>query len=209
MNLFLVLLSGICWSIVYIELIRNGFKDKTYGMPLFALGLNFAWEIIYSFDSLLFTSSSLQASVQGVVNLIWALLDAVIVYTYFKYGRRDFPNEAKKYFISFSILAFISCFLMQFAFYFHFDSVQASKYSAFAQNAAMSIMFLTMLFKRRSTRGQTVLMAAAKGIGTLAPTILGGLLEEFNIYIVLMGTICFIFDLIYVIVLYHWKKRGI
>mgnify|MGYP000984424995 CR=1 FL=1 len=42
MSLFLVLLSGVCWSIVYIELIRKGFQDKTYAMPLFALGLNFA-----------------------------------------------------------------------------------------------------------------------------------------------------------------------
>jgi hypothetical protein len=205
MNLFLVLLSGICWSIVYIELIRKGFKDKTYGMPLFALGLNFAWEIIYSVDSLVLNP----ASVQGVVNLIWAALDAVIVYTFFKYGRRDFPDKAKKYFAPFSILAFISCFAIQFAFYFHFESVPASKYSAFAQNAAMSIMFLTMLFSRGSTRGQTVLMAAAKWIGTLAPTILGGFIEEFNIYIILMGAVCFVFDLIYVVILHKWKKTGL
>ena len=58
MNLFLVLLSGVCWSIVYIELIRNGFKDKTYAMPLFALGLNFAWEVIYSVDSLVLNAAS-------------------------------------------------------------------------------------------------------------------------------------------------------
>lgn len=121
-------------------------------MPLFALGLNFAWEIIYSVDSLLLNP----ASVQGVVNLIWAALDAVI-----------------------------------------------------AQNAAMSIMFLTMLFSRGSTRGQTVLMAAAKWISTLSPAILGGFIEEFNIYIVLTGAVCFVFDLIYVVILHKWKKAGL
>jgi hypothetical protein len=46
MELFLILLSGLCWSIVYIQVIRKGFKDKTYGMPLFALSLNVAWESI-------------------------------------------------------------------------------------------------------------------------------------------------------------------
>lgn len=205
MNLFLILLSGISWSIVYIELIRKGFQDKTYAMPLFALGLNFAWEIIYSVDSLLLNT----ASVQGWVNLVWAALDAVIVCIFFRYGRESFPEKAQEYFVPFSILAFAACFAIQFAFYFHFESVQASKYSAFAQNAAMSILFLTMLFTRGNTRGQTVLMAVAKWIGTLAPTVLGGFIEEFNIYIVLMGAVCFVFDGIYTLVLGKWKKAGL
>ncbi len=198
-----MIISGICWSIVYIELIRGGFKDKTYAMPLFALGLNFAWETLYSVDQLFLGSEPLQ----GVVNLIWATLDAVIIITYFKYGREYFPKKAKKYFVPFSILAFVSCFVMQFAFYFQFAKVPASQYSAFAQNAAMSIMFLAMLFNRGNTRGQSKLMAVAKCVGTLAPTILGGLIESFNIYILLMGIICLIFDVLYIIALYGMKKE--
>ncbi len=33
----LIVISGICWSIVYVDSIRIGFKQKTYAMPLFAL----------------------------------------------------------------------------------------------------------------------------------------------------------------------------
>ena len=44
----LIITSGICWSSVYIDSIRTGFKQKTYCMPLFALGLNIAWEGIYA-----------------------------------------------------------------------------------------------------------------------------------------------------------------
>lgn len=40
MEMFLTLISGIGWIIVYEECIRLGFKEKTYAMPLFALGLN-------------------------------------------------------------------------------------------------------------------------------------------------------------------------
>lgn len=200
MKEMMMLLSGICWSIVYVELIRGGLKYKTYVMPLFALGLNFAWETIYSVDDLILGA----ASVQGWVNLVWATLDAIIVYTYFKYGRKYYVEEAKKYFIPFSILAFITCFAMQFAFYFQFDTVLASQYSAFAQNAAMSILFLAMLFQRKDSEGQTLTMAVAKWIGTLVPTILGGFLESFNIYIIIMGAICFIFDGLYTILL--WKQ---
>ena len=31
-GLLLVGISGLCWTIVYIELIRNGIKDKACGM---------------------------------------------------------------------------------------------------------------------------------------------------------------------------------
>jgi hypothetical protein len=41
-GLILVGISGLAWTVVYLFLIRAGFKDKTYGMPLFALALNIA-----------------------------------------------------------------------------------------------------------------------------------------------------------------------
>jgi hypothetical protein len=30
---FLTLFSGLCWTIVYLDIINRGFRDKTYGMP--------------------------------------------------------------------------------------------------------------------------------------------------------------------------------
>ncbi|EPY2527527.1 hypothetical protein ACXA0J_002086 [Listeria monocytogenes] len=202
MTLFLTLLSGIAWTIVYIELIRNGIKYKTYAMPLFALSLNFAWEIIYSVNDLVINSNSV--GVQGLVNLIWACFDLIIVYTYFKYGKKYFPENAKKYFIPFSILVFVTGIAIQFAFYLSFASIPAAQYSAFMQNVAMSILFVAMLFQRQNTNGQTLLMAFAKWIGTLAPAILMGVLQEINIYIIICGFICSIFDIIYITFL---KKR--
>ncbi|EPH77716.1 hypothetical protein D929_00041 [Enterococcus faecalis 02-MB-P-10] len=52
MELFLTLISGSSWTMVYIISIYKGFKDKTYAIPLFALGANFFWEVIYSLSSL-------------------------------------------------------------------------------------------------------------------------------------------------------------
>ena len=48
MDLFLTGLSGLAWTMVYIAAIRVGFRDKTYAMPMAALGLNIAWEWIYA-----------------------------------------------------------------------------------------------------------------------------------------------------------------
>ena len=202
MELLLTLISGIAWTIVYIELIRTGFKYKTYGMPLFALGLNLAWEMIYSFDAL-----SHGIGVQGTVNLVWMLLDIVILVTYFMYGRKHYIGDAKKYFIPWSILALISCALIQFAFYFEFRGIAAAEYSAFAQNAAMSILFVVMLMSRKDTDGQNLRIAIAKWVGTLAPTILMGLLQKFSIYILLMGIICCLFDMLYIFLLNKRKAE--
>lgn len=203
MELFLTLLSGIAWSIVYIELIRNGYKHKTYVMPLFALSLNIAWELLYSINDLFIISSS--NGIQAIVNLIWACLDLIIVYTYFKYGKKYFPDDSRKYFLPYSLLVFITGFAIQFAFYFSFNSLAAAQYSAFMQNVAMSILFLVMLFQRKESTGQTLLMAVSKWIGTLAPALLMGLIQGFNPYIIICGVICSMFDLLYIYFL--GKKR--
>ncbi|MCT0017569.1 hypothetical protein EFE32_12370 [Lactococcus lactis subsp. lactis] len=204
MEIFLTLLSGISWTIVYIELIRNGLKYKTYLMPLFALSLNISWELLYSINDLIIVPST--NNIQAIVNLVWACLDLIIVYTYFKYGRKYFTEESEKYFLPFSILIFITGLALQLAFYYSFTPLAAAQYSAFMQNVAMSILFLIMLFNRRDTTGQTILMGVAKWIGTLAPALLMGLIQSFNPYIIICGVICSIFDLLYI---YFLNKKSI
>ncbi|EPH77717.1 hypothetical protein D929_00042 [Enterococcus faecalis 02-MB-P-10] len=137
------------------------------------------------------------------------MFDAIIVYTYFKYGKNYFPENAKKYFISFSLLSFVANFALQLAFYLQFPSmIEASEYSAFLQNAIMSILFIGMLFRRNSTEGQSIVIAIAKWIGTLVPTILMGIMNGINIYIVICGIVCTIFDLIYIYFLATWERVG-
>ena len=177
-------------------------------MPLFALGLNFAWEVIYSVDEVIgFIGNPGMFSVQTAANIIWACLDAVIVYTYFKYGKEYFPENAQKHFVPFSILAFATCVVLQLAYFFEFKGIPAAQYSAFVQNAAMSILFLIMLYRRDSQKGQTMTIAVAKWLGTLAPAILMGLFQGFSIYIVLTGIVCSVFDIIYIVQLARFKKK--
>lgn len=40
MDNFLILVSGLAWTIVYLDSIRIGMKDKTFAMPFWALALN-------------------------------------------------------------------------------------------------------------------------------------------------------------------------
>ncbi len=47
-NLALTIISGLCWTLVYLLIIYRSIKDKTYGMPFWALAFNISWEFIFS-----------------------------------------------------------------------------------------------------------------------------------------------------------------
>ena len=67
----------------------------------------------------------------------------------------------------------------------------------------MSILFIGMLVKRGSREGQSLGIAVNKWIGTLAPTILFGVLGDGgfphgSFLILTVGIFCSVFDLIYI-----------
>ena len=199
----LIVISGICWSIVYVDSIRIGFKQKTYAMPLFALGLNIVWEGLYAFTDI-FVRQSIGA--QAIANTCWFLLDCVIVYTYFKFGRSECRTETeRKWFIPWSVLVFASCITLQVLFYFWFGSVEGEKYAAYLQNVVMSLLYLSMMRQRQSDKGQSMTIAVCKCIGTLTPTIYGTL--EGNWFILVTGIICFVFDVIYIFALSTYRSK--
>jgi hypothetical protein len=199
----LMALSGIAWTIVYIDCIRVGFKQKTYAMPIAALGLNIAWEWTYAVHDLA------HPQLQAWVNLTWALCDVVILVTYFRYGRSELPGfVSRPLFIAWGIVVLVTSFLVQWLFIAEFGTVNmlAARYSAFLQNLVMSGLFIAMFVARRGPRGQTLLIATAKWIGTLAPTILFGFVED-SLFIIGIGLLCSVFDLSYIGLLF-WAKRS-
>ena len=200
MELFLTIVSGLAWTIVYIEAIRLGFKYKTYAMPVVALGLNIAWETIYGFHGLTGTISA-----QSIINLVWAAADVAIVYTFFRFGRAELPNfVTRPLFVGWGIVVFGTSYALQALFIGEFGWTDGARYSAFLQNLLMSGLFIAMLVARRGTRGQSLVIAIAKWLGTLAPTILIGVLGNLP-FILWIGLLCSLFDLIYIGMLV-WAK---
>lgn len=202
METLLSLISGICWTIVYIALIHVGFKQKTYGMPLFALALNISWECIYSFKDL--TTNA--ANVQTWINMAWFLLDIVIVITYCKFGKKNFSQYFDtRFFLPWTLLALIMGFAVQIAFIVEFGKMSVA-YSAFLQNLIMSVLFIKMLAVRKSKIGQNQLIAICKWIGTLTPTILFGIIH-YDILVLVLGGFCSVFDIIYICMLQTKKVQ--
>ncbi|MFD8979808.1 hypothetical protein [Streptomyces sp. NPDC059564] len=189
----LTLISGVAWTVVYAEAIRVGLRDRTYAMPVAALALNFAWETTYAVNE--FRGGF---SAQGVVNVVWAVADTVIIWTYLRYGRAGLPGfVTRPLFAAWSGLLFASAFAVQWLFLAHFGTHDATRYSAFLQNLLMSGLFIGMYAARNGPRGQSLLIAVAKWLGTLAPTLLFGVLERSG-FILGLGVLCSVFDLAYI-----------
>jgi len=51
-----------------------------------------------------------------------------------------------------------------------------------------------------------MVIAVAKWLGTLAPSILMGVVQEINVYVITCGILCSIFDILYIILLLNWNK---
>ena len=104
----------------------------------------------------------------------------------------------------------ITAFWVEFAFIREFGVAAGAGYSAFLQNLLMSVLFIDMLVKRGSREGQSLTIAVSKWLGTLAPTLLFGIIGEGgfpngSFLILVLGILCSAFDLIYIWLIFRLK----
>lgn len=199
LHLFLTLLSGLCWTLVYVDGIRVGIRDRSYAIPFWALALNLAWELLYAVQG--FGSYGMRP--QTLINILWFLFDVGILYTFFRYGKRYLPQRISPvYFYLWAVLGLVSAFVLQWVFYQEFGLIKGAKYSAYLQNLLMSVLFITMLVQRGGSEGQSLYIAVNKWIGTLAATLHLGILDEGpRSFILTVGILIAVFDIIYIVML--------
>lgn len=154
----LTLGSGIFWTLTYILIIWLSFRDKTYGMPFFALCLNISWEFIFSFILP-------HRPIQRTIDIVWFSFDMIILFQLLRYGSREFPNVPKPAFYTAFLFVLATCFCTVLFISYEFNDLRGV-YAAFGQNLLMSILFINMLYQRQSLRGQSVWIAICKLVGT-------------------------------------------
>jgi hypothetical protein len=184
--------SGVFWTLVYLLIIRLGFREKTYGMPIAALCANISWEFIFSFIYP-------HGPPQNYVNVIWFVFDLVIVLQTVRFGRAAFESE--ELFYPAFILGLLVSFGAILAITYEFSDWDG-KYSAFGQNLMMSILFIAMLLKRQNLSGQSIYIALFKLLGTLLPSILFFLRFPNSVLLNFLYVSILIFDVIYLVMLY-------
>ena len=211
-KLFLQLSCGIFWIMAYIIIIYKSFKDKTCGMPFFALALNLAWEFTFSF---IYPPENLLMA--RIMFILWLILDLIILYTFFKYGYKNLKYKniiSKKGLYIFSILAilfsiiFVILFVNDISILYKSSIVQSSGFIANLQNLIMSILFVNMILNRGNILGQSIFIALFKWIGTLAIAILkfSNMLPSTNTELFMIMLIQ-VFDIIYIYLILKMSNR--
>ena len=193
------LFSALGWTLTYILVIRRNHLEKTYGIPLVALAVNVAWELIFS---VLIRPATLteDAWLWIAINLIWLLLDIVILVQTIKYGvRENWPSRA--FFYNILLMALIFGALGILAITFQFQDWEG-RWASFADNLMMSILFINMLYQR-GIRGQSIYIGTSKLVGTFAIG-LGYLISDPASPLQWYFTLSILFfDVLYVVLLYR------
>lgn len=199
LSLLVAATMGLSWTIVYLLVIYRSFKDKQCGMPSVAMAFNLSWEFLYSF---MFYDA--QSNLQLWINRVWFVFDVLIFVAFLLYGAKQWNKLYQKFFVPYTVSIVLSAFLLLYFLQLDFGD-SAITYSAFTMNVLMSWMFITMFLKQQDLKGQAFGVAFFKMLGTAAATII--LFERYSQFLQMMGVLCFILDMIYIILMADRYKK--
>lgn len=160
------LIGCLFWAVAYLIAIYEGFKTRSYQVPLLAICLNITWELLTSF---LFVNP---VPLWSVLEKAWFFLDLLIVYQLFRYGRalQQIPEIKANYYPVVGgtlVLAFFG----QYFFILQYQDALAYV-MGFMINVVMSVLFIFMYFARRADGPPaSKVIAWCKMLGTLGTSI--------------------------------------
>lgn len=216
--LLVLALGNILWILAYVAIIRVGFRDRVYGIPVLAICLNVTWEAFFFFNCPLVPACAANDPkcvcppldpLSWAILSLWVLLDFIILFQLLRYGRsHQIIPEVRQYF--YWIIPGVLCF----AFFWHYSYITfyedvSGIEDAWGINLIMSAMFILMLFLRPKLEGLSFAAAVLKMLGSALNAV--GLLltmpypfrhhENYNFLYFLFASV-FCLDLVYVWLLY-------
>ncbi|PQE23881.1 integral membrane protein [Rutstroemia sp. NJR-2017a BBW] len=163
----LILLTVIPWSVAYVLYIQQAYRDKSYGMPLFALCSNIAWELVYAFR---FPWNL----TQFIIFVPWVVIDVYLVYTTIKFG----PNQWKHAPLVAQNLTSITLFGIVFMIGAHWTfaetygaNVEAIVWSAFVCQMVLGWASIAQLVTRNDTSGHSMSIWFCRFVGSTAAVV--------------------------------------
>lgn len=152
----------IAWVIAYASIIRRGFADESFGMPITALAANLSWEAIYGFLIDPF------GDYIHVLSIPCFLIDLVIALQAWKHGAADFESPfVHENFHAIMLGAVATAFPITYFGFKEFNDPDG-EYTGFGINLMMSALFIAMLLRRNDVKGQSMYAAIFKWLGTFA-----------------------------------------
>ncbi|KAI1320139.1 hypothetical protein F5Y16DRAFT_417541 [Xylariaceae sp. FL0255] len=160
------LILGPFWTVAYVLYIKQGFKDKSYGMPMVAVCANIGWELIYGVFYPL-------SPAETITFVPWFLIDLGIVYTTIKFGSEQWkhaPLVANNLGLIVGIGSVVS-FLTHWALIKTCATVEeAAFYSGFGCQVVMGVLCVAQLLHRNHTKGHSWTIWFCRWIGTVGAT---------------------------------------
>lgn len=204
--------AGIFWTTTYVLIVLKSRADRTYGMPLAALGANLGWEFYFTVVSPPTYDSTFVYRAQLTIDSVWLLTDLAVLWYVFRYGPREFPGLSRPlcYAMFTGVIAVtaVTDVLVSREFGDRYG-LRAS----YLQSLMMSLLFLGMLQARKSLRGQSPGIATAKMLGTAAASL--GVyarppLAEYGHSALLkfLYLVCLVADAVYVVAVYRMRQGG-
>lgn len=156
----LLLIFNAYWFITYALVIRRGYIEKTFAIPMISLCLNLAWDISGAF----ILPSPL---IQEILNIGFVIANTIITIQLFLYWRSDFKDLKATEFWYFWVMAiaFSFCIIL-------IGSVELNDPGiykvGFIDNFINSALFIVMFYRRDGLLGQSIYIGLSKMIGTAA-----------------------------------------
>jgi len=154
------------WILAYLFILRRCFKDKSYGLPMVAICLNFGWEILASF---VFPNP---VKLWHWFDRIWLVVDVLLVYQMLRWGaKQQRLEEVGRYFYWVVLVTFGVGVWGQYAFVSSYVD-RLGLVGAFGVNLIMSITFISFYLGRKpALLGISRGGALCKMLGTLGTSI--------------------------------------
>jgi uncharacterized protein with PQ loop repeat len=166
-------LGYLLWTAAYVLFILKGFKERAYGVPLFAICLNVTWELYFAVLCPMKTGSDSLCTSQGPIlwaRILWLVLDLVILWQLIRYGRnqpdlqRRIPRlAASRIFYALVVISLLVALVWQYTFV-RLTTDQDGNTVAWFTNLVMSMLFVRSALFRQEVRG----LSFAGGLAMLA-----------------------------------------
>ncbi len=158
-------LGGILWILTYILIIRRSFKDRAYGLPMFAICLNITWESLAVLSCNApegtlglsgicpmppATSPTLKfAETAGIlVDVFWLGLDVILAWQLFRWGRQlERVPHMRRHWTRNLVGLIVIFFFLQLGFVTYYDDIFLIV-NGWIINMVMSLGFLFLLWDR-------------------------------------------------------------
>lgn len=147
------------WGLAYGLIVRRGFIDKTFGYPFIAICVDIAWTLTFT---LVYPQSPFM--------LLFVVIDLIFLYQLLKFRTSDLQQLSKMQYYAAVALAVATSFALIISFSIEFNDVHGV-YSSFVDTLLTSILFVVLILRRGSVRGQSIYIAITKMLGTLSAVI--------------------------------------